>query len=289
MPLWNIRRFQLVIPFEMLPFYSTSIYYGAYLIHSLEADVSHDIRVNGSGEAIVPEEYAKQVVPIIETLSDVCGHLDLKRVLERLERLSAKLPNLVKFYYLSDLLHELRELDLAMMTDLKESRFFYMPLDRVGYYEQEELFGADVKANFRSTIGDVKEAGSCYATGRNTACVFHCMRVLEKGLHAMVHDLNNKFNANLTFTKEIDATNWGEILTKIENLFTQQRLLQQLNPQPTSQDKQFYSVALKEFQYFKDAWRNDVSHSRSSYDEHEAKAVMAHVGAFMKQIATSVL
>ena len=67
----------------------------------------------------------------------------------------------------------------------------FIPDRQAGYYEQEELFGSEVHTNFESTRDDVKEAGNCYATGRYTACVFHCMRVLEKGLHALVRELNN--------------------------------------------------------------------------------------------------
>jgi hypothetical protein len=44
---------------------------------------------------------------------------------------------------------------------------------------------------------------------------------------------------------------------------------------------QFLSEAAKEFQYFKDGWRNYVSHGRGEYDDHLAQSVMQHVRQFM--------
>src|SRR5207253_1328337 len=131
------------------------------------------------------------------------------------------------------------------------------------------LFGQEVYDNFPSTRNDVAEAGNCFAVNRYTACVFHCMRVLEKGLHALVHDLNNRYGAGITFSKTVEETNWGPIIDEIHNTLTQPKRQNILNPKPTQQDLSFYSKAAREFEYFKNAWRDDVSHSRSSYDENE--------------------
>ena len=51
---------------------------------------------------------------------------------------------------------------------------------------------------------------------------------------------------------------------------------------------QFLSEAAKEFFYFKDGWRNYVSHNRAAYDEHQAHGVLEHVRAFMNHLATQL-
>jgi hypothetical protein len=114
------------------------------------------------------------------------------------------------------------------------------------------------------------------------------MRVLEKGLHALVRDLNNSFGANVVFNKDIEYVNWGNIIEKID---AEIRGLLHPNRQPrlVPDDLQFYSQTATEFVYFKNAWRDDVSHSRSAYDESEAETVMNHVEAFMRKIAKRLI
>ncbi len=49
---------------------------------------------------------------------------------------------------------------------------------------------------------------------------------------------------------------------------------------------QFLSEAAKEFFYFKDGWRNHVSHNRGTYDEHQAASVLEHTRSLMNHVAT---
>jgi hypothetical protein len=51
---------------------------------------------------------------------------------------------------------------------------------------------------------------------------------------------------------------------------------------------QILSEAAKEFSYFKDGWRNYVSHNLIVYDEHQARSVMEHVHNFMVTLATQI-
>ena len=157
--------------------------------------------------------------------------------------------------------------------------------DDVKYYEQEQLFGPEVFANFPSTRHDVTEAGCCYATGRYTACVFHCMRVVEKGLHALVGELNSKHNAGIVFRDKVEHENWGAIITEIQLALENPKRIKRLDPLPTKDEMTFYSKVAMESEYIKNAWRDDVAHSRSEYDQPGALSVMDHVGAFMKHLA----
>jgi hypothetical protein len=179
---------------------------------------------------------------------------------------------------------QILRLRTAISRDLDERVFLSLHVSDIKYFEQEQLFGPEVFNNFPSAHHDVTEAGNCYATGRYTACVFHGMRVIEKGLHALVRDLNRRFGTNVVFNKDIEYVNWGNIIDKLESEI---RGLLQPSKQPrlAPDDLQFYSQTATEFVYFKNAWRDDVSHSRSEYDENEAKSVMNHVEAFMKQLA----
>jgi hypothetical protein len=162
--------------------------------------------------------------------------------------------------------------------DLDQYRYLYLDQLHRPYYEQEKLFGDDVWGAFESAREDVKDAGSCYALERYTATVFHCMRVVEQGLRALAHAVDVPFGAD----------QWNTVLNNIESKLIEFRK----NGIPGISDKivkvaklQFYSEAAKEIGYFKDAWRNYVSHGKESYDACQAKSVLNHTDAFMRVLS----
>ncbi|HEX8174696.1 MAG TPA: hypothetical protein VF543_06215 [Pyrinomonadaceae bacterium] len=282
---WDVRPFQLVSLLDMKRFFPYSF------IDSLwELEVAGEMasEKKESAPSKLSEYDQKYYQETINNVREHCERLDLDSALDQIERMdnTIELGDIDGAY--TAFSAEVGQLLKCIATDLNKRLFIYVPPAQAKYYEQERLFGDLVYNNFESTRRDVAEAGNCLAVGRYTACVFHCMRVLEKGLHALVHDLNARFNAAITFPRDIEATNWGTIIDRIQDVLTQPRRRQSLTPSPTSEDLSFYAKAALEFEHFKDAWRNDVSHSRSSYDENEAKAVMEHVKAFMQQISTTL-
>lgn len=113
------------------------------------------------------------------------------------------------------------------------------------------------------------------------------MRVLEKGLHALANELIRRFYSQLDLM--VDDAMWGPIIGEIHKTLNEPDRLNKSTPQLTKTDKRFYSKASIQFEYFRAAWRNDVSPSRSDYDPNEAKSVREHVERFMKQIAAEGL
>lgn len=280
---WPLRPFQIV-SLQMLLDFEPRIYFArAHILRGLQSKILIDMKPRGAGDDIASVEYFQELMEELDSPAyEDIKRLGLQRTVERVDRLRTLKPELTS---LSSLLHHLRELDLALVHDLEERWFFYMPAEAVHYYNEKELFGEPVALNFPSTANDVREAGNCYATGCYTACVFHCMRVVEKGLHALVHHLNKQHNAGIVFSKTVEETNWGNIVGEIQLAVENPRRLQRLNPLPTKDEMRLYSSASKEFEYFMEAWRHDVSHSRRSYDEPSAESVMNHVKAFMSQLA----
>jgi hypothetical protein len=52
---------------------------------------------------------------------------------------------------------------------------------------------------------------------------------------------------------------------------------------------QFLAEAAKEFTYFKDGWRNHVSHGRGHYSQQAALDVLNHVAKFAEDLATRLV
>jgi hypothetical protein len=101
------------------------------------------------------------------------------------------------------------------------------------------------------------------------------MRILECGLKALSDGLN------LPFGYEV----WHVVIEQIE---FEIRELERRWPkgQTKSEFLRFYSEAAKEFRYFKDGWRNYVSHRLSTYDAPQALSTMTHVRDFMLALSS---
>jgi hypothetical protein len=133
-----------------------------------------------------------------------------------------------------------------------------------------------VTASFPGTESDIKAGADIWAMGHHTASVFHMMRVLEHGLGALARNVGRVF----------DTQNWYNIINEIEAAIKQE---DKTLPRGSEKNERlrFLSEAAKEFSYFKDGWRNYVSHNKCTYDEHQARSVMEHTRHFMTILASN--
>jgi len=165
----------------------------------------------------------------------------------------------------------------ALKAELKSKLFLHVPKDQAEYYESDKLVSADLLAKFPNAAADIKEAGSCYATGRYTACVYHLMRALEFGLKALATAVG-------VMPGKLDQAQWGEIITTIGNAIQSMAKGKRGDPQV-----QFWAESAASFFAFKEAWRNATMHVRSTYDEPHAKAIMDAVIRFTERLTVGGL
>ena len=132
--------------------------------------------------------------------------------------------------------------------------------------------------SFPSAIDAIEEAERCFALGRNTACVFHCMAIMDRGLAALRKHLGTGINP--------DTDTWESIIASIQGAITRKR---------TSLDKAawkgveaFYEEALSDLRAVKNAWRNPTMHFRRVYTEEQAAKVRARVKDFMTHLCVRI-
>jgi hypothetical protein len=179
---------------------------------------------------------------------------------------------------------------MRLRDEAYAKRMFCIPAEKASYHlaysanpghsnTVEELW-SPIFNSFGSTKYDALEAFRCYALGRNTACVFHLMRVLELGLAA----LGNVFNVSLAHT------NWAPAIDQIESRIgdMQKDPVWKMLPDCKVQ-QEFYSQAASYFGILKDAWRNYTAHARGKYDENEAGDILMSVRAFMQKLTAKGL
>jgi len=168
---------------------------------------------------------------------------------------------------------------IRMQAELKKRYFVEIAADREQWYELgANAFGAAVLGAFGSASEDIEEASKSYALERHSACVFHCMRIVGRGLKALATDVNVQFETKM----------WGTVISSIEGKVKEIRTNGIPGMDKAAKDArlQFLSEAAKEFAYFKDGWRNYVFHDGPTYDQGQAASVLEHTRSFMVQLAT---
>src|SRR5437660_233645 len=64
------------------------------------------------------------------------------------------------------------ELHTRLTDELESLTLFYVPSDKLAFYNKTDLFGEDFKSNFPTANWEIIEAGNCFAFDRFTACAF---------------------------------------------------------------------------------------------------------------------
>jgi hypothetical protein len=170
-----------------------------------------------------------------------------------------------------------REFCINYVNELGSTLFLSIPASHRAFFENPAPFGAEVQNKYKDAERDIQSAGRCLALDEWTATVFHLMRALEHGLRDMARHLAVSMSANL------NQENWGTIIDKIEKEIGRREKLK--NNDPLRTDLKFYSEAASNFRYFKNAWRNHVSHAKEHYDERDALTIWSHVMTFMRTLA----
>jgi hypothetical protein len=201
--------------------------------------------------------------------------LEMQAVLDRTASLQGRLTEPISTLSISDLYTEVRLLPEAVENGLTTNALYRYPQGKANLLRTYEADWSGAVSALPSIGDDVASAVDCYAFGRNTASVFHSMRIVEHGLRA--------FAASVNIVWEVGQ--WNIVIEQIE---AEVRDIGNRWPAGTSKERwiRFYSEAAKEFFYFKAGWRNYVSHGGDPYDQDQALSVLEHVRAFMNHLAT---
>jgi hypothetical protein len=177
---------------------------------------------------------------------------------------------------LSNLLKAMEETQQRIWDELSTRVYVQVPHERAKYYEPTSPpFGQKVFDQFSTAIDDVSEASTCLALERNTAAVFHLMRVMESALKVLANELGIPY-----------APSWESYLRQLNNLVetdwkTKSRDLRIKQP--------FYKEVVGDLQAVKIAWRNPTMHIVKSYGGEEAVQVYGCVKQFMTRLADAGL
>src|ERR1051326_3208944 len=174
------------------------------------------------------------------------------------------------------------ELERRISDQLASIRFFKVLDSSIPYYPQKKdeykkpLLSPLGTKKFAKSIEDAEEAGKCFALGRYTACVFHLMRVMERG----VQRLGKKLKVSIP----VEEKDWGQIAIHIGSALKHM-------PNTTPQEKKRHAALARVAAYLdnvREAWRNPTMHPKETYTEEEAQDVFGFVRQFMEHLAKIV-
>jgi hypothetical protein len=193
--------------------------------------------MSGNDELILTEENRQRYSDALTQLIEACDLLGLPVSIRLIRNaLNEAQPG----NYIIRPASKMGELHRCVEAELQSSLYFLVPPNRAPYMavfedsdrtqisavgEELKRFTPVIKA-FPSTIYDLEEAGSCYAFGVFTACVFHLMRVCEYGLVSLAESLGEdpgisswekllrKIRDKISDAQATKPTNWKELAAR---------------------------------------------------------------------------
>jgi hypothetical protein len=161
------------------------------------------------------------------------------------------------------LTHELMQIEDGLRHELALIRSVTIAPPRARLLHRDEPpFGQVVAAEFPSAGYDIEEASVCLALRRPTAAVFHCMKVIERGIGALARHVGT-----------VDPVAAGE-----RNWQTILRLLRD------SSDPGLGDLR-NALELIRRRWRSATLVPADKYTEEEAEQIFQEVGGFMRALA----
>jgi len=207
-------------------------------------------------------------------IKEDCRLVSLENCVAKLEEIEKAIDDLPTY---NELALQYKEFYKCLYDEISENLFLCISTEKQQFYlDPLEKFAVNV-SRFESARDDIEEAGKSYATSRNTACVFHVMRVLEVGLSVLAKH----------FHLSDEQINWESIINQIQDkIHDIDQLPKDLTPEIWQSEHRFYSEAAMHLGFLKDTYRNYAMHIHEQYDEADALAIYNHASSFMKNLGT---
>jgi hypothetical protein len=271
---WVDNPYGAVSLFDMIRVYAEHYVSIGKTLEQISSKYSSHSGILVLPQAAITNEDRSYVVDQLRIVKTHCDQLELpvssEFLIIHLQRYAKYLPSR------GEIANCIDSFEITFHAELQGRLFVFVFPEKAHTFEKEMLFGPEVDTAFPSAKLEIVDAGTSFALGLNTACVFHCVRVLEHGLRALAGVFGLLFGLE----------QWHNIIEQIESK------IEALKALPKSQQKveeqEFYSKSAAHFMFFKDAWRNHVMHGRRFYDDREAYRVLDHTEDFMRHLSTKL-
>jgi hypothetical protein len=260
------NSFRLASVYEMLKI-------SAYPFISIGSGIDHlQVTLGMIGDGMVPAPKSFEAFQrLLSLISSSCASMALdhtKGIVESIQKEQETKKHLTN----GDIRNALKEINRSLVQELENEVLLHVNRENAKLFCRADPFGPTVSKHFTSCVGDIWVAGNCFAMELYDASVFHLMRALERVLAALAAKFNVAF----------DHRNWHNIIEELESHI--RKIDSSCGVDWKDQQKK-YSQAASQFMFFKDAWRNHVTHGRDTFDGTRAKIIYDSTGHFMTYLA----
>jgi hypothetical protein len=228
------------------------------------------------------QKRCKAFINIFKRIGQGCEHLDLPASKESCDEIISLCSKADEGHLpkAGDIQSLFTELNKRIEVELKAHTYLCVPKEQSDFYKNPLKDWQTTIAAFPKATHDIEEASKCLALRRNTACVFHLMRVMGAGVTALGKSLNEPtLNASHNLT-------WDNVLRRCAKEL--EKPFKEMSPLWQS-DTQFYATATTKLFAVKDAWRNPNAHEvGDKYTDEEAEDIYRTVRSFMRHLATKL-
>jgi hypothetical protein len=212
-------------------------------------------------QTIELEMACKMIARIQNVLDDSCNHMTAVSMLDNL----------------AHIIYDQLEMTLFFHVDGNKADFYREPWKAFGLEDFDRL--SKLTKDFASLSQDIEESGKCLALRRNTAAVFHLMRVMESGLHIIADKL-----IELGLNPPLPEHNptWESILKVIDGEIKKPGNLKSPEWRKLEGD---YAELAAHVRSVKVAWRNPTMHVENFYTDERAEDIFRSVCGFMRHLA----
>ncbi len=159
--------------------------------------------------------------------------------------------------------HELVQIEAMLRHELALVRLVAVAPPRAKFLQRDQpALGAEVAECFPSASYDIEEAAVCLAFRRPTASVFHCMKIMERGIRAFARSVD------LADPVAAGERDWQQIL----------RLLRGAAEARSGELRDALGAVRRR-------WRSPVLQPADKYTEEEAELIFQAVSDFMRLLA----
>lgn len=263
-------------------------------LEKFQADCEHDARRAANHEK--PEGKADWYYDLItgsfKLLEKLCDNSGFRATKTKVSLALTHLKYRKQEADYSSLAADARHVRDMLMSEFWNRVFIEVPEEFTLYVNSKALFGEAVTVAFPSAKKDIQDAGNCLAVDCGTAAVFHLMRAVEWALRALCAHLGviRVRRSNKPGKNKYMAVGWAQWERQLDEV--QKRVdkkIEKLGPGKRKQELQeFYYPLLQDLKGFKEAFRNHVMHSRTTYNVKQADGICDHVNRFMNALATKV-
>ncbi len=228
------------------------------------------------GDQDIGDTLRPVVIDVLQERKELFNSLGFTSSERMVQRLLKAVASPITFVELN---RQFDELVRRVEDEAGSTLFLYLQPNKTHYYEDPLGGWSETIARFPSIIFDVEEAAKCIALSRNTAAVFHLMRIMEIGLFSLATKLEVPgFNPRTN-------PSWDSVLKKCH---AEMSLRREQRSQTWLEHARFFEEATATLEAAKLAWRNPTMHVEGVYDEERTADVWLAVRAFMRHLSTKL-